>query len=82
MGGGDVKLMAMIGAFVGWRLVFPVLLLASLGGAIYGLSLMRRGATARSAIAFGSFLSPSAAVAYVFGADLWRAYLDFFLSRP
>jgi leader peptidase (prepilin peptidase)/N-methyltransferase len=82
MGGGDVKLMAMIGAFLGWRLVFPVLILASLGGALYGLYLMRRGASARSAIAFGSFLAPAAAIAYVFGHDLWRAYLGFFLARP
>ena len=82
MGGGDVKLMAMIGAFVGWRMVFPVLMLASLGGALYGLYLMRRGASARAAIAFGSFLAPSAALVYVFGADLLRAYFDFFLGRP
>jgi leader peptidase (prepilin peptidase)/N-methyltransferase len=82
MGGGDVKLMAMIGAFLGWRMVFPVLILASLGGALYGLYLMRRGASARSAIAFGSFLAPAAAVAYVFGPALWRAYIGFFLDRP
>jgi len=81
MGGGDVKLMAMIGAFLGWRMVFPVLILASLGGALYGLYLMRRGASARSAIAFGSFLAPAAAVVYVFGHDLWRAYIGFFLDR-
>lgn len=82
MGGGDVKLMAMIGAFLGWRMVFPVLILASLGGALYGLYLMRRGASARSAIAFGSFLAPAAAIVYVFGHDLWRAYIGLFLGRP
>ncbi len=82
MGGGDVKLMAMIGAFLGWRMVFPVLILASLGGALYGIYLMRRGASARTAVAFGSFLAPAAAVVYVFGADLWRAYLRLFLGRP
>jgi leader peptidase (prepilin peptidase)/N-methyltransferase len=82
MGGGDVKLMAMIGAFLGWRMVFPVLILASFGGALYGLYLMRRGASARSAIAFGSFLAPAAAIVYVFGHDLWRAYIGLFLNRP
>jgi leader peptidase (prepilin peptidase) / N-methyltransferase len=82
MGGGDVKLMGMIGAFLGWRMVLPVLILASFGGALYGLYLMRRGASARSAIAFGSFLAPAAAIAYVFGHDLWRAYVGLFLNRP
>jgi len=81
MGGGDVKLMAMIGAFLGWRMVFPVLVIASLCGALYGVYLIRRGASARSAIAFGSFLAPAAALVYVFGHDLWRAYTGFFLGR-
>jgi leader peptidase (prepilin peptidase)/N-methyltransferase len=75
MGGGDVKLMAMVGAFLGWRMVFPVLIIASFCGAAYGLYLMRRGASARTAVPFGSFLAPAAAVVYVFGTPLWDAYL-------
>ncbi len=82
MGGGDIKLMAMIGAFLGWRMVFPVLILASFSGAVYGIYLMRRGATARTAVAFGSFLAPAAAVVYLFGAGLWNAYLRFIIGRP
>jgi leader peptidase (prepilin peptidase)/N-methyltransferase len=82
LGGGDIKLMAMIGAFLGWRMVFPVLILASLAGAIYGIYLMRRGATAQTAVAFGSFLAPSAAVVYVFGARLWDVYFRFIIGRP
>lgn len=80
MGGGDVKLMAMIGAFLGWQMVFPVLILASFSGAAYGICLMRRGATVRTAVPFGSFLAPAAAVIYVFGDSLLRAYLRFVLG--
>lgn len=80
MGGGDIKLMAMIGAFLGWRMVFPVLILASLAGALYGLWLMRRGATVRTAVPFGSFLAPAAAFVYVFGPSLWGHYLRFVLG--
>jgi leader peptidase (prepilin peptidase)/N-methyltransferase len=82
MGGGDVKLMAMIGAFLGWKAVFPVLILASLFGAVYGVYLMLRGATAHTAVAFGSFLAPSAALVYVFGGALWQVYLRFVLGQP
>lgn len=82
MGGGDVKLMAMIGAFLGWRLVFPVLILASFCGAAYGLYLMLRGANARTAVPFGSFLAPAAAFAYVYGARLWDAYVRLAFGAP
>lgn len=81
MGGGDVKLMGMIGAFVGWQMIFPVLILASFFGALYGVYLLRRGATTQTAVAFGSFLAPSAVVIYLWGAPLWRLYLDFFLGK-
>jgi leader peptidase (prepilin peptidase)/N-methyltransferase len=75
MGGGDIKLMAMIGAFLGWRMVFPVLILASLAGALYGVWLMWRGASSRTAVPFGSFLAPSAALVYVIGAPVWDSYM-------
>ncbi len=81
MGGGDVKLMGMIGAFVGWRMVLPVLLIASAGGALYGIYLMRRGATSRTPVAFGSFLAPSAVLVNIFGSELWHAYLSFIIGR-
>jgi leader peptidase (prepilin peptidase)/N-methyltransferase len=75
MGGGDVKLMAMIGAFLGWQMVFPVLFIASFFGSIYGLFLMRRGGDGKTAVAFGSFLAPAATVVYVAGARMLDLYL-------
>lgn len=75
MGGGDVKLMAMIGAFLGWKMIFPVLFLASLFGSLYGVALMRRGGSGKTAVAFGSFLAPSATVVYLLGDKLLDLYL-------
>jgi len=75
MGGGDVKLMAMIGAFLGWQMVFPVLFIASLFGSMYGLFLITRGGTGTTAVAFGSFLAPSAIVVLLVGQRLWSLYL-------
>jgi len=74
MGGGDVKLMAMIGAFLGWKMVFPVLFFASLFGSIYGIYLITRGGNNKTAVAFGSFLAPSATVVLLVGARLWGSY--------
>jgi leader peptidase (prepilin peptidase)/N-methyltransferase len=78
MGGGDVKLMAMIGAFLGIKLVVPVILIASFAGAIYGVALLRSGKSAGTAVAFGSFLAPSAAVCLFCGDRLLSWYLGGF----
>ncbi len=67
MGGGDVKLMAMIGAFVGIKLIIPVILIASIAGTLYGLALLKRGKGVKTAVAFGSFLAPAAAVCLFYG---------------
>lgn len=75
MGGGDVKLMAMIGAWLGLGLVLPVIVSASFSGSIYGVSLMRKGGDARTEVAFGSFLAPAAGVCLVFGPAILRWYL-------
>lgn len=78
MGGGDVKLMAMIGAFLGISLVLPVIVIASLFGSIYGLSLMRKGGDGQTAVAFGSFLAPAGAFCMVFGPAILAWYFGRF----
>lgn len=80
MGGGDVKLMAMIGAFLGWKMVFPVLFLAALFGSLYGAWLVRSGGTGKTAVAFGSFLAPAACVMMFAGERLLDLYVG--LGRP
>jgi leader peptidase (prepilin peptidase)/N-methyltransferase len=81
MGGGDIKLLAMIGTFLGWTGVLTTLLIASFSGALAGgtLILLGRG-DGRSPIPFGPFLAAGATFALFFGNRLIDWYLDrFFL---
>ncbi len=78
MGGGDVKLMAMIGAFLGVRLVAPVILIASFVGTLYAVVLLKSGKDGKTAVAFGSFLAPAAAICLFFGERLLAWYLTGF----
>lgn len=69
MGGGDIKLLAMIGAFLGWQSLLFVLLFSSLLGAVVGIAVMlAKGQDMKYAVPFGPFLS-AAAVAYIFIGD-------------
>jgi len=66
MGGGDIKLLALMGAFLGWKSLLFILLVSSLVGAVVGISIMLvRGGDMKYAVPFGPFLS-LAAVAYLF----------------
>ena len=77
MGGGDIKLLAMIGAFLGWQGVLLSLLLASFIGSIIGVGIMLlRGADTRLAIPFGPFLALGALVALFWGDALIGWYLS------
>src|SRR5262249_24927279 len=65
---GDVKMMAMVGAFTGPKGVLFTLFFASLLGAAVGLSLIPlRGRTLKDALPFGCFLAPAAFAALVVG---------------
>jgi leader peptidase (prepilin peptidase)/N-methyltransferase len=73
MGGGDIKLLAMMGAFFGWKSIYFILLISSLLGALVGVSIMiARGKDMKYAVPFGPFLSIAAAAYIFFGPDLWR----------
>ncbi len=77
MGGGDVKLLAMIGAFLGWQSIPLTLLLSSLSGSVIGLSLMWwTGSDTKYAIPFGPFLALGALVYAFCGEELMHWYLD------
>jgi leader peptidase (prepilin peptidase)/N-methyltransferase len=76
MGGGDIKLLAMIGAFMGWKGVLFTIFVASLTGTLAGMALIchRRG-DMKLAVPFGPFLAVGA-IAYLFiGPELWSWYL-------
>jgi leader peptidase (prepilin peptidase)/N-methyltransferase len=79
MGMGDVKMLAMIGAFLGWRAVLLTLVLASFSGALVGVVLLsskREGL--RFALPFGTFLAVGAFAAMMAGDAIIRWYLGFF----
>jgi len=80
MGGGDVKLLAMIGAFLGWKAVLLTILLSSLIGSVTGILMMVvKGKDFKYAIPFGPFLSLGAVISLFYGEEIVRWYL--YLNR-
>ncbi len=76
MGGGDIKLLAMIGAFLGWHSVPLTLFTASVAGSIVGILLMwREGVDGQYALPFAPFLCFGALFALFFGDWLLAFYL-------
>ena len=76
MGYGDFKLLAAIGAWLGWSMLPVVILLSSLVGATVGVSLIVFARHARSqAIPFGPYLAGGGVIALFWGKDLTQAYL-------
>jgi leader peptidase (prepilin peptidase)/N-methyltransferase len=79
MGLGDVKMLGMIGAFLGWQLVWVVLLLASLAGALVGIALALAGrGTMKTRLPFGTFLAGGAIVASLWGSRILEWYFGMF----
>ncbi|MGD0274581.1 MAG: prepilin peptidase [Syntrophales bacterium] len=73
MGGGDIKLLAMLGGFLGWQSLWVILLVSSLSGALVGLALMiARGADLKYAVPFGPFLAIGAMTYIFFGQTITR----------
>jgi leader peptidase (prepilin peptidase)/N-methyltransferase len=76
MGGGDVKLMGMVGAFLGWKGAFLTIFLGAIVGSVVGIALMllklhKRG----QLIPFGPFLALGALVTAFYGPDIIVWYL-------
>jgi leader peptidase (prepilin peptidase)/N-methyltransferase len=78
LGMGDVKMLAMIGAFLGWPLMLVTLFLASFAGSFIGLSMIALGRGGmKSALPFGTFLAIGALTASVVGDRLLAWYLSY-----
>lgn len=76
MGGGDIKLLAMIGAFLGWKGVIVTLLLGSFLGAFVGVIFMAfAGKGSKFPIPFGPFLAGGALAYLFFGGELVNWYI-------
>ncbi len=74
MGGGDIKMMAMVGAFTGWKGV----LLTIFGGSLLGtLVFVPLSLKHKRLVPFGVFLAPAAALAFVFGETIIQWYWAF-----
>ncbi len=75
MGMGDVKLLAMIGAIVGWKLVIVIIILAASLGSIVGLTLIAIHKLGRHQhIPFGPYLCVGTVAAMLYGAELLGWY--------
>ncbi len=79
LGMGDVKMLAMIGAFIGWKLTLVTLMMASIAGSVVGILLIaaRRG-DMKYALPFGTFLAMGAALAATVGPGLLDWYLGLY----
>jgi leader peptidase (prepilin peptidase) / N-methyltransferase len=78
MGGGDVKMMAMVGAFLGWQGVLLTIFLGAFLGSLVFLPLMVVGR--KKLVPFGIFLSLGAAISYLFGPTLVGWYGGYLLG--
>ena len=79
LGMGDVTMMLLVGAYLGWLNTFFTLLLASFAGALVGVFLLScRKKNLQFALPFGTFLAPAAFVALVWGDRIIRAYLSLY----
>jgi leader peptidase (prepilin peptidase)/N-methyltransferase len=78
LGMGDVKMLAMIGAFLGWPATLMTLMMGSIAGSIVGMLViaLRRG-DMKYALPFGTFLAMGAALSATIGPDLLSWYLGY-----
>jgi leader peptidase (prepilin peptidase)/N-methyltransferase len=81
MGGGDMKLGAMMGAFLGWKLVLLAILLGVFAGGAVAIALLTTGSKGRKdPVPFGPFLALGAVLSLLWGNDLLGWYLSRFFD--
>jgi leader peptidase (prepilin peptidase) / N-methyltransferase len=83
MGYGDFKLFAALGAWLGWKMLLPIILIAAAVGAVVGTAIVAlRGHKRSTPIAFGPFLAAAGWLMLMFGQELVTGYLGLFSPRP
>lgn len=76
MGGGDIKMMAMVGSFMGWKSVLLTTFIGSLTGSLFGLFLMIfKGKGRKTKVPFGPFLAIGTFITLFYGQELLDLYL-------
>ena len=79
MGMGDVKMMLMVGAFLGWQLTLLTIFIGSLLGSFVGVLLISlRGGSMKMQIPFGVFLGPAAIIALLVGQQFIEWYVGMY----
>ena len=79
MGFGDVKMMLMVGAFLGWRLTLLTIMMGALSGSIAGIAVMyKRGRNLQMMLPFGIFLGIGSIVSLLVGARIIAWYASQF----
>jgi leader peptidase (prepilin peptidase)/N-methyltransferase len=82
VGLGDVSMMCMVGAYLGWQLTLLSIIIASFAGSIVGIGIaLMRGRDFKLALPFGVFLGTGALVSLLFGQQIVAWYLDFYAVR-
>lgn len=77
MGFGDFKLLALLGAWMGWQMLPVIILLSSLVGAIVGITLiLLRGRDRNIPIPFGPYLAAAGWLALIWGTEINQTYLN------
>lgn len=77
MGYGDFKLLGALGAWLGWKMLFPIILLSALVGAVTGIAMIVvRGRDRQLPIPFGPFLAAAGFIALLWGPELLARYLE------
>lgn len=77
VGGGDIRLGALMGFMLGWKFLLVALFLAYVGGSIVGLALIGlKRKEMSSAIAFGPFLTLATFITLIYGSSLLSWYLN------
>lgn len=76
MGGGDIKLMGMVGSFLGWKYALLTIMIGALAGSVVGISLIvLRKHQMEKIIPFGPFLAVGAVISAFYGSDILAWYL-------
>ena len=79
MGYGDFKLLAALGAWMGWQMLPQIILLSSLVGTIIGISMIiLKRQEKGTAIPFGPYLAIAGWIAFVWGAEINQAWLNIY----
>jgi leader peptidase (prepilin peptidase)/N-methyltransferase len=81
MGYGDFKLLAALGAWMGWQMLPQIILLSSLVGAVIGIGMIViRGRDKNIPIPFGPYLAIAGWIAFIWGDTINQAYLRLFIT--